>query len=292
LLNQWSAKRNHSIKLGVRVPPDPRTGKLMGMDALTWARRGLIDLIVPTNFFSAMDYDMPIDLWRDLLGELPVILAAGFCHNMTPYPGAGGCGPIADQPEVIRGAAAAALHKGADRTYLFNYCYMEQSEDRRGTLTQLLGELGSLETLAEKRRRHIVTFKDFVAPGEPTQTSLPAVCGPEKVIPAAQCPGNRAFFRIYVASKPRQAETYVYVGLSTTDPAETTPILEVRLNCMLCTLRPDVLPPEPIHPVVGKMLSFAVPDAAVHDGYNLVEIAADKVTKIVWTELALQVEDH
>ena len=200
---------------------------------------------------------------------------------------------MSDSPDISRALAAAALHKGADRIYLFNFCYLEYDQryevQQKQTLTEMLNDMGSLETIVGKTRRHIVTHTDFVPLGMPMSSVLPASCGPEPIDPALPVPGNRAYFRIYVGPRPTTEKTLIFIGLPEMDAVAAEPRFEVRVNSQtVAGSRPEVAPLEPIHPVAGKMLCFSVPSTCVHDGYNLVEVSADRPAQIVWAEVVLQ----
>ena len=66
LLDERQRELGHPIRLGVRVPSRPDTARGLGMDAVTWARQGLIDVLVPAPFLF-IEFDIPIELWKQLL---------------------------------------------------------------------------------------------------------------------------------------------------------------------------------------------------------------------------------
>ena len=158
-------------RIGVRVPPHPHSAFRLGLDAIAWARSGDIDLVVPTNFWRTVDTAMPLALWRQLLPS-SCLLGAGLELGLNPYPTSQ---PFRKNDLLsVRGAAAAYLDQGADRIYLFNYMDSETAIDNLAEYPPLLRECGSLATLAGKARRHVVTYTDTVAPGEPNPPALPA----------------------------------------------------------------------------------------------------------------------
>ncbi len=160
-LARWEQRRGHAIQLGVRVPSHPDTARNLGLDAVEWARRGLVDLVVVTPFWATAEFDMPVDLWRDLLADFDVSLAAGLEVRIQPYPG----GPVVmSTPQMARAMAASAFDRGADAIYLFNYFEGHWPEP---TYTQTLRELASPEALRGKERLHLITYRDTRAPGEP-----------------------------------------------------------------------------------------------------------------------------
>ena len=177
LLNGWQKKRGHRIRLGARVPSRPQTAVGLGMDAVTWAQRGLVDMLVITPFWATIEPDMPVELWKHLLRGTHVTLAAGLEVLVRPNYDF----KIENNSlETVRGAAATLLDRGADRIYLFNYMGYAGAMSDFEDYAALLREVGSPDTLAGKERRHIITYADTWAPGEPRAQRLPAKCGPKE----------------------------------------------------------------------------------------------------------------
>ena len=185
LINTWEKKRGHKIALGARVPSRPDTAIKLGMDGARWAREGLVQMLVVTPFWASIETDMPIELWRRLAGD-QVVLAAGLELLLRPY--------HAYRPlqfntlEMVRGAAASLLSRGADRVYLFNYMDADTAMPDLANYPKLLRETGSLTTLVGKPRRHIVTYSDTYAPGEAQGSQLPKTLRP----------GDWTSFRVHV----------------------------------------------------------------------------------------------
>lgn len=213
LLDQWERKRGHRIRLGARVPSRPQTAINLGLDGAAWAREGLIQMLVVTPFWASVEPDMPMELWRRLAGD-QVTLAAGLelllrpYHNYRPLP--------FNSIETVRGAAASLLARGADRIYLFNYMDSQTEMPDRENYQALLRECGRLETLAGKPRRHVVTYSDTWAPGEPGGSQLPKAL--ER--------GQWASFRLSIG--PRLARPMARLQL------EGVEVEELRANGDLC----------------------------------------------------------
>lgn len=163
----------HPVALGVRVPSNPVTARALGLDGVSWAHQGLVDLVVPTPFWETCEFDMPIATWKRLLEGTGVVLAGGLEIRYQPYQG----GPAAMMsPELARGAAVAVLAGGADHVYLFNY-FADMHLGGQWTREQYeetVGAMGSLAALNRLSRHHGVTFRDIRAPGEPRDHALPA----------------------------------------------------------------------------------------------------------------------
>jgi len=165
-LQAEAAKRGHAIQLGVRVPSRPEVAERFGLDPVTWAREGLIDLLVPTPRWASIEFDIPISAWRDLLADTSVLVAGGLEINCRPHRGAG---QHRVTPAQARGAAAQVLADGADGIYLFNYFPPEQTggQDRWWTAEEypeVLRSLASLQCLERLPRSHIVINPDLSGP--------------------------------------------------------------------------------------------------------------------------------
>ena len=168
LVDQAAARRKHPVRLGVRVPSQPETALGLGLDAPTWAKDGLVDLVVATPRWATMQFDIPLAAWRQLLGDR-VTLAGGLEVLCRPYPG----GPVRSRvPEYAAGAAASVLSGGGDVVYLFNYFQSGGWPDPG--YGPLLNAFSSLEELRKLPRCHAVTYREVVVPGQEYRPPLPA----------------------------------------------------------------------------------------------------------------------
>lgn len=271
LLQDREKELGHPIKLGARVPSRPDTARRLGMDAVAWARQGLLDFLVVTPFWATIETDMPIELWKQLLEGTGVTLAAGLEVLLRPYPGAA---PQTNDLATVRGAASSYLDRGADRIYLFNYMDSDTTIASKEEYHQLLREVGSLDTMAGKPRRHVVTYADTWAPGEPQALPLPRSLGP----------GGLAEFRLPTGPAPLSGQpVQVCLGLAGTAPLAPED-LQVRVNGDWCAYAG-----KPALGQVGPTHAFKVPAGMLRRGDNVIEVvnatAAEK--QIVWVEVAL-----
>ena len=102
-LTDAAAKRlGHPVQLAVRVPAEPETARQMGLDAVRWAREGLVDLVTVTPFWETSDFNMPVRLWRRLLDGTGVSLAGGLEILVRPYRSLARRVPDAGQPRRVR----------------------------------------------------------------------------------------------------------------------------------------------------------------------------------------------
>jgi hypothetical protein len=167
LVDEASVQRQHSIKIGVRVPSQPETALGLGLDAPKWVQEGLVDSVVATPRWATMHFDIPLVAWRQLLGD-QVTLAGGLEVLCRPYPG----GLVQSKnSEYAAGAAVSVLSGGGDVVYLFNYFQNGHWPDPG--YQRLLNAFSSLEKLRELPRRHAVTYHEIVVPGAPYHPPLP-----------------------------------------------------------------------------------------------------------------------
>lgn len=280
LADAAAQRRGHPIRIGVRVPSRPQTARGLGLDAVAWAREGLIDQVVITPFFMTIEFDMPVELWKDLLGTSghDVTLAAGLeiliCPTPKVWPNYDA--PFANSNETVFGAAASLLHRGADRIYLFNYFDSVTPTKRAMDYRTILENAGELSTLTTQPRRYVVTYSDTWAPGEAQGHLLPAECRK----------GQTAAFRIPIGPRPRSGAAWVYVGLGEEGSLDAD--LEVFLNGVSCPAS-STPAPDHVHPIVQKIVGFDIPLDALHDGYNLVEVMSqqERAQQIAWVEIRL-----
>jgi hypothetical protein len=163
-------RRGHGVKLGVRVPSCPQTALGLGLDAPAWARAGLVDLVVAAPRWATLEFNMPLGKWRELLGDR-VTLAGGLEVNYRP---SADVPPRGVTPEGAAGAAIAVLSGGADVVYLFNYFQDTHSQGAIRDYQRMLNAFSSLDELLRLPRRHAVTYRDVVVPGEQYRAPLPA----------------------------------------------------------------------------------------------------------------------
>lgn len=176
-------KWKHRIWLVPRVPARPEVALGTGLDAVAWAKRGLIDHLFVAPFWATADFDIPVDRWNELLQGTGVGVTAGLEIRVEPYPG----GPVLpNTPERRRGAAMAALARGSQGIYLFNYF------DVGSQMPYLLQQMHSVKTLEDKDRSYVVTFCDIQVPGHPIPAPLPK----------SLQPGKSAEFKLFIGPKP------------------------------------------------------------------------------------------
>ncbi|MCL1793968.1 MAG: hypothetical protein FWG34_08860 [Oscillospiraceae bacterium] len=279
ILDAAEQKRGHKIGLAARVPSRPGTALGLGFDACAWACEDLVDLLIVTPFFATAETDMPIELWKQLLRGTKTKLAAGLEILIQPHPNTE---RLFNGMETLRGMAWSYLNRGADAIYLFNYMHTGKDIDGIAELyseftafsdhsgyAAMLNEIGDIEAMRGKNRRHVVTYSDMWAPGEPRGHLLPA-----------ELNSGWSSFRIHIGeAPPKDQKAFAVIGIKAEDGADA---FELRVNGAKCeksdfSVRIEPVPPETQH-------SYEIPPGALHDGHNLVEMCGGR-GDLVWVEI-------
>ena len=129
----------------------------------------------------------------------------------------------------------------------------------------LLREVGQLQTLVGKPRRHILTYADTYAPGEARAVPLPR-----------ELTGGWTAFRLPTGPKPAGMRVEIRLGF------DGTGLKEVRLNGEPCVVDGLRLLPKPRSS--GEALIFLAPLKTVARGANVVEVMG--TGKMHWVEIA------
>lgn len=298
LLDARAKEVGHPIRLGARIPSQPEAARRLGFDAAAWARNRLVDLISPSPGFGGTDLDVPVEVWKDMLHGTAATLAPGLEITIAPFPFSGF---RLVTIEESRAAAAMLLDRGADRVYLFNY--MDRSTEAVGKdfMANVLTQLGSLDTLADKPRSHVVSYNSTCAPGKAAAFPLPYRCSrygyrpsPEFRVPIgpAPLPGQQASVRLglEITDAPLDQGRCVtaygrrwHFGLPAIDAALARQLI-VRVQGKPCAFH-ETLPPRPSDN--GPTHAWRVPAGALHRGDNVIEISnyTETPAAIVWVEI-------
>jgi len=277
LTADWSGKRGHPIRLGVRCPAHPDASAGLGMDAERWAREGLVDLIVPCPFWSSSDFDIPVEVWRERLGAAAdrVTVAPGIEHNARPWPGGEA---VANDLASLRGFAASAYHRGADSLYLFNWMDSETRPVTADDYTQLVHDGLSRQSVLAAPRRHPVCYRDTVPAGFPNGAQLPV---------DARAGGD---FRVHVGPKPQSGTAWAIAGLAQREGVAAAQF-EAQLNGRALHAAENVAELRGFGGGTVRAVRFACPLDALQDGCNEFRIRqtdAAAAQQIVWVEIHIE----
>ena len=272
---EGAAKRlGHPVELAVRVPTRPWIARRHGLDAVAWAKAGLVDLIVATPWFASIDGDAPMETWKGLLLGTDVTVALSLDTGIDS--GASGRQPMTH--EEMRGVLLSGLHRGADAVYFFNqFCSPYQSWPREDH-DRLLRDAGSYLAFRSGPRRHPLTLISPWAVGEP---------GNERVLPYT---GTSGVFRIHIGPKPLPGQS---ARVELVVPDHDRP-LDVRLNGAPC-LWSGLAESEHIKASRTRRAEterqrhiYQVPLEALSDGYNLIEVHSKQDVEITWVEISVR----
>ena len=269
----------HPVKLAVRVPTTPWIARRHGLDAVAWAKAGLVDMIIPSPFWPSVDGDIPIETWKGMLIGTNVEVALGM--EAAIFSGAGGhrC-PM--MHEEMRGVMVSGLHRGAEAIYLFNAPWFDDFSFPK--------DQASYTAFFALPRRHALTVTRPWAAGEPGQQGQDVIqagvyASSRRYLPYT---GTHGVFRLYIGPKSL-AEQKARVELVVPDHDEP---LEVRVNGIPCPWSTLADPeyykaagwkqPEP------KRHIYDVPPDALSDGYNLIEVNAEQDVTINWVEISVR----
>ena len=151
IVNRAEAKFGHPVRLAARLTRDIDQSLRFGFDARTWAREGLVDMIVPSPRWSNVDTGIPFDVWKK---ELPGVEIPGCLETLLSSEG----GNAIMTEDTARGLAAGHLAAGADDIYLYNY--FGEHDDKKSRDHVVQATAGSLEEIYRHRVRCFVQKQD------------------------------------------------------------------------------------------------------------------------------------
>ncbi len=190
-------KWGHPILLVPRVSARPEVAYGIGLDAVEWAKRGIIDHLIVAPFWATTDFNIPVEEWIEELEGTGVRVTAGLEARVQPHPG----GPTVENTlDRRRGAALAMLGRGSEGIYLFNYFEIPANHQH------LLNELDREEALLKRPRTYTVTFTDIAIPGKPIPAPLPKTIGKKE----------SAEFEIPIGPKPLPSDVSLSVVYEST----------------------------------------------------------------------------
>ena len=189
-------------------------------------------------------------------------------------------------PETTRGSACAYLSMGADAVYLFNYMDAVNPTDQKvidsvlnpDVYLQTMSELGDLETMIGKPRRHVVTYCDVHAPGASSVSQLPLRCEKRNGRPAYKT------LRIPTGTVLPDARVELVLGFESSFSFGEND-LDIYVNAHCAAFCGETVLPQPATPGL-RYLRWSVPAAAMQNGVCIVEIGAPGCSVTVhWAEI-------
>lgn len=291
-------RRGHPVRLAVRVPARPEFARAKGFEAVAWAREGLLDMLIPSDWWSGCA-DTPVEDWRAQLGpdarQCLIVPSTGCTYACTPKGFA-----MSYNLAAMRGFTASMLDRGADGIHLFNHFHPVDTVVRLRTpagksvkdclLAELLHAAGDRPGATNNARLHALTIHDCL-PGKSEYRSA---------LPAAIAPRNPLMRKIHIGPKPAAGQCVVRVGLEKS-PDLGAAKLVARVNGRECRgledlpapAKPDPRPEQPrmhVCEVAPRVMQFEAPLAALARGYNRIELSLEHggPQTVSWLEIALE----
>ena len=265
LANDCAARNGHPVEITVRVPAKPDDARRMGFDVPTWVNKQLVDRIVVTSYWGVTDFDIPLELWRQLLGN-KVKITAGLeilCR-----------GKATDQIDasndaaIVFGFASSYYYRGSDDIYLFNHMDASTGMKNMTDFLKVLKNVGDKEKTYRQKRRHIVSYTDHLARaiGTPFASILPLKIGL----------GNQ-FIRINLGAMVKNRNAKLVISCENGLPDE------IRCGDVICHKTDEQfterLPGNIKNPVV-----YSIPDEALKEGDNVFSFVGAEKT-LLWCEV-------
>lgn len=255
LAEEQSKRRGAKIRIAVRVPSTPWISTQRGLEAIEWARSGLVDLVIASPWWASTQSDVPVESWRgQLIGtkvEVAVALEDGISSGETKR--------RTMTVEESRGVALGALARGADAIYLFNLFTGPLQKWSRDEYQGFLRTAADMDKLQQLPRRHAITAVDPWTPGEPG--------------PSAPLRDPVSYLRFFTG--PIQSNDVVDIALTSDKDLSG---IRIMVNGHSAQFRSRD----------GETSIFRAPANKMRDGYNLLSFAEPGGIQLRWAEVRLR----
>jgi len=256
------------IALTARIPATLGGALGLGFDVEAWAQQGTIDGITVSEFLNT-GWELPIDQFRRLVGP-DVGVYAGAMSEAFTWKGLN-TQELAVNAELLRGFAAGYLASGADGVNLFNFFTCRQKSKPQQPLFDVLAEMGNLESLRSKERRHGITSGFQMVE-----------CDSPRQVPVELSPGQSRKFGMTLAAEDPGVQGSVLVIFDGTAHSDD---LWLYLNDQPIGCAAQVVEGES-GTFQSQVATFDLPQGAVEDGGNEVIIRCENTTiRIVGLEV-------
>ena len=164
ILDRIGAKKGKPLGLAVRVPNTIAGTRRLGFDVTAWVREHLVDIVIPSAFFSA-DLDEDMGEWVELARNTPVRVYPAI-EEAYRAGHTGGIKRLSYNPPVmlpltvdmINAIAARHWRSGVDGLYTFNWFGTADSYDYDNR--EALDNIGNPRRLTHKNKRYVITRTD------------------------------------------------------------------------------------------------------------------------------------
>ena len=172
VVNEIGQARGRPLKLSVRVPRTPFLARSLGFDAVSWAKEGLVDLVVATSFYK-VDRDIDVRGWTASLAAANPAVAFLPCIDMVVDAGAADVASRFMNAARYRYVADRFYEAGAKGIYLFNAPYLGR-QDPTGLTSGVEDTFGIIcaeglapSAIAGKPKEEVPPCRDFPPKGAP-----------------------------------------------------------------------------------------------------------------------------
>ncbi len=172
IVEKASERVGHKIQLALRTCRDIDDALVYGFDVETIVKEGLIDLLIIAPNWGATDSDMPIDKWRELIGDFPLIIGMEtLCMQ-----------PVFSTSYNSKAFAASYYAGGADGIYFNNHMDFTTRNVECWAIDR--------ESCLKGRREFVVTWNDTWIYREKRYKPLPTDIEGSKELPIKVGPIN------------------------------------------------------------------------------------------------------
>ncbi len=277
IIEIYEEKYGHEIKLGIRCGSDIETNYDFGLDILTWAAEGILDLVIPTGRWDSTDNEIPVREWTSLLHPYGVTVAP--CIEVQLR------GESRHTLETYNGAAAAYLSQGADKIALYNE-YLAAAQyirDKHRVFTEdesvggtwrhwnIVSTIGSYEKLMTLNRRVILTYNDTYHVWRKSNSQ----------IPQSVAAGETMTLRIPFGDVPIGGT--VTLKFSADAPNDVF-VPTVYINSKRATFIGSEAQAQGGY-TTNRILCYSVPASAIDDMYVVAEITAENPLTVDYAEV-------
>lgn len=266
--------RGHKIEIAARVPVKPESAFDMGMDGVGWALNGYVDCLIPSPFWHTSQADIPVERWKRQVAGTSCKIAPclEICLRQYPFPKCKNEYQF-NTLETMRGPALSFIDRGADAIYLFNYMDEQRFAYENNSYHEIITEIGNYEIMQNGSKRFIVTFNDRQPEGIPSDSRLPYDLQKDVFVG----------FRLHTGKMQEGLRRLALLSFKTKSNINSDEI-EVYVNSEKCIYKGQYDPgnPKPVETV----FAWDIPDTALKDGYQVIEIVANEKGFIVdWVEI-------
>jgi len=216
LVTAAEEKYGHEIKIAARLARDIDQCKTFGLDAETWDKEGLVDIISLDGRWESVDTDIPIAVWRERCPN--VHISGGISCNF--YRNVGSSDEINTKlnADMANGMAAAYVAQGVDSIYLYNFfTYPEM----------LIDLVGDSDTIFSSPRRHLITYQaeEYITVPFGVKAYVP--------LPKTIAAGKTAEFSLPIGFVQEDKTVRLVMGLTSGTPADMTVTVNDKASATL-----------------------------------------------------------